>query len=73
MRNLQLRVCESGEVMVNVIVGENDQEKIDALMGSNNVPASLAMTQVAAEAKVPLIALAPYSRCGFRSGRNQRI
>ena len=33
MRNLQLRVCESGEVMVNVIVGENDQEKIDALMG----------------------------------------
>ncbi|MBK6553063.1 MAG: ABC transporter substrate-binding protein [Rhodocyclaceae bacterium] len=33
--------------------------KIDALMGSNNVPASLAMTQVAAEAKVPLIALAP--------------
>ena len=33
MRNLQLRVCESGEVMVNMIVGENDQEKIDALMG----------------------------------------
>lgn len=32
MRNVQLRVCESGEVMVNVIVGENDQEKIDAMM-----------------------------------------
>ncbi len=32
LRNLQLRVCESGEVMVNLIVGEKDQEKIDALM-----------------------------------------
>lgn len=34
-------------------------DKVDALMGSTTVPASLAMTQVAAEVKVPLIALAP--------------
>lgn len=33
LRNVQLRVCNTGEVMVNVIVGEPDQEKINALMG----------------------------------------
>ncbi|HUR65751.1 MAG TPA: 23S rRNA (uracil(1939)-C(5))-methyltransferase RlmD [Chitinophagaceae bacterium] len=32
LRNVQLRVCTTGEVMVNVIVGENDKEKIDALL-----------------------------------------
>jgi 23S rRNA (uracil1939-C5)-methyltransferase len=32
LRNLQLRICTTGEVMVNVILGENDQEKINALL-----------------------------------------
>jgi 23S rRNA (uracil1939-C5)-methyltransferase len=32
LRNVQLRVCNTGEVMVNVIVGEPDMEKINALM-----------------------------------------
>jgi 23S rRNA (uracil1939-C5)-methyltransferase len=32
MRNIQLRICTTGEVMVNVIVGENDVEKITALL-----------------------------------------
>ncbi|MGQ0739264.1 MAG: 23S rRNA (uracil(1939)-C(5))-methyltransferase RlmD [Bacteroidota bacterium] len=32
IRNVQLRTCSTGEVMVNVIVGENDQEKIKQLL-----------------------------------------
>ncbi len=32
IRNVQLRVCSTGEVMVNVIVGENDPEKIKQLL-----------------------------------------
>jgi 23S rRNA (uracil1939-C5)-methyltransferase len=32
LRNLQLRLCRSGELMVNVIVGEDDLNKINALM-----------------------------------------
>jgi len=32
MRTVQLRICRSGEIMVNVVVGEPDQDKIDALM-----------------------------------------
>ncbi len=32
MRNMQLRICTTGEVMVNVIVGEDDKEKINALL-----------------------------------------
>jgi len=32
LRNVQLRVCNSGEVMVNVIVGEPDMDKINALL-----------------------------------------
>lgn len=32
LRNVQLRVCTTGEVMVNVIVGENDPGKINALL-----------------------------------------
>jgi 23S rRNA (uracil1939-C5)-methyltransferase len=32
LRNLQLRICTTGEVMVNVIVAENDKEKIEKLL-----------------------------------------
>jgi 23S rRNA (uracil1939-C5)-methyltransferase len=32
MRNMQLRICTTGEVMVNVIVGEDDTEKITAML-----------------------------------------
>ncbi|HRI17051.1 MAG TPA: ABC transporter substrate-binding protein [Burkholderiaceae bacterium] len=35
------------------------EDKVDALMGSTGVPSALAMTQVAVEAKTPLIALTP--------------
>jgi len=32
LRNVQLRVCTTGEVMVNVIVGENDKNKTEGLL-----------------------------------------
>jgi 23S rRNA (uracil1939-C5)-methyltransferase len=32
LRNLQIRLCRTGELMVNVIVGEDDAQKIEALM-----------------------------------------
>ena len=32
LRNLQLRICETGEWMANMVVGENDEEKIGKLM-----------------------------------------
>jgi len=32
LRNVQLRVCDTGEVMVNVIVGENEKKKIEGLL-----------------------------------------
>lgn len=32
LRNVQLRICETGEVMANVIVGENDEAKIRGLL-----------------------------------------
>lgn len=32
LRNVQLRICTTGEVMVNVIVGENDKEKTEGLL-----------------------------------------
>jgi branched-chain amino acid transport system substrate-binding protein len=35
------------------------EDKVDALMGSTGVPSAAAMTQVAAEAKTPLVALTP--------------
>ena len=35
------------------------EDKVDAIMGSNGVPSAVAMTQVAAEAKTPMIALTP--------------
>ena len=35
------------------------EDKVDAIMGSNGVPSAAAMTQVAAEAKTPMIALTP--------------
>ena len=35
------------------------EDKVDAMMGSTGVPSALAMSQVAAEAKTPLIALTP--------------
>jgi 23S rRNA (uracil1939-C5)-methyltransferase len=40
LRNLQLRVCDTGEVMVNVIVGENDMQKINPLLQhvQQNIP-----------------------------------
>ena len=36
-----------------------EEEKVDVLMGSSGVPASLAIAQVGKEAKVPMIALSP--------------
>lgn len=38
-----------------------EEEKVDILMGSSGVPASIAMAQVAREAKVPMIGLSPIS------------
>ena len=40
LRNVQLRICTTGEVMVNVIVGENDKEKIEKLLEhlQQNIP-----------------------------------
>ena len=35
------------------------EDKVDAMMGSNGVPSAVAMAQVAAESKTPLIALTP--------------
>ncbi len=32
MRNIQIRICTTGEVMVNLIVGEDNPEKINALL-----------------------------------------
>lgn len=32
LRNLQLRICDTGEMMANLIVGENDKEKIELLL-----------------------------------------
>jgi 23S rRNA (uracil1939-C5)-methyltransferase len=32
LRNVQMRVCDTGEVMVNVIVGDNDKRKIEGLL-----------------------------------------
>ena len=36
-----------------------EEDKVDVLMGASGVPASLAMAQVAKEAKVPMVALSP--------------
>ena len=38
-----------------------EEEKVDLLMGTSGVPATLAMAQVGREAKVPMIGLAPLS------------
>ena len=35
------------------------EDKVDVMMGSNGVPSAVAMTQVAAETKTPMIALTP--------------
>src|SRR5512140_1095457 len=35
------------------------EDKVDAMMGSTGVPSAMAMAQVAAEGKTPLIALTP--------------
>ena len=35
------------------------EDKVDALMGSNGVPSGVAMAQVAAEAKTPMVSLTP--------------
>jgi branched-chain amino acid transport system substrate-binding protein len=35
------------------------EDKVDAMMGSTGVPSALAMTQVAAESKTPLVSLTP--------------
>ena len=35
------------------------EDKVDAMMGSNGVPSAVAMVQVAAESKTPMIALTP--------------
>ena len=32
MRTVQMRICRTGEIMVNVVVGEDDMEKINLLM-----------------------------------------
>jgi branched-chain amino acid transport system substrate-binding protein len=38
------------------------EDKVDALMGSNGVPSAVAMAQVAAETKTPMVALTPLPR-----------
>ncbi len=40
LRNVQLRVCTTGDTMVNLVVGENDEEKIKGLLEylMQNVP-----------------------------------
>lgn len=35
------------------------EDKVDAMMGSNGVPSAVAMSQVAAESKTPMVALTP--------------
>ena len=37
-----------------------DADKVDAIIGSTTVPTSLAVAEVAGEAKIPQIALAPF-------------
>jgi 23S rRNA (uracil1939-C5)-methyltransferase len=32
LRNMQVRICTTGEIMVNIVVAENDREKIGKLM-----------------------------------------
>ncbi|MEI2737812.1 MAG: hypothetical protein V9F01_03395 [Chitinophagaceae bacterium] len=32
LRTMQVRLCTTGELMVNIVVGENDEEKIKMLM-----------------------------------------
>ena len=32
LRTMQVRLCETGELMVNIVVGENDDQKIQSLM-----------------------------------------
>jgi 23S rRNA (uracil1939-C5)-methyltransferase len=32
MRNMQVRICTTGEIMVNIVVAENDSDKIELLM-----------------------------------------
>jgi 23S rRNA (uracil1939-C5)-methyltransferase len=32
LRNVQLRICDTGEIMVNLIVGEDDKEKTEGVM-----------------------------------------
>jgi 23S rRNA (uracil1939-C5)-methyltransferase len=32
MRNVMLRICTTGEIMVNVVVGEDDPERIDGML-----------------------------------------
>ena len=32
MRNMQVRICTTGEIMVNIVVAENDRDKIELLM-----------------------------------------
>jgi 23S rRNA (uracil-5-)-methyltransferase RumA len=32
LRNLQVRICSTGEIMVNVVFGKNDEEKINTLL-----------------------------------------
>jgi len=32
LRTMQVRLCETGELMVNIVFGENDEEKIKALL-----------------------------------------
>ena len=38
------------------------EDKVDAMMGSNGVPSAMAMIQVAAESKTPMIALTPVGK-----------
>ena len=63
-RKVQLIVLDDGSDPTNA--GRNarklvDEEKVDALMGSSGVPATIAISQVGRESKTPMIGLSPIS------------
>ena len=63
-RKIQLVVLDDGSDPT--AAGRNarklvEEEKVDILMGTSGVPASVAMAQVGREAKVPMIGLSPLS------------
>jgi len=63
-RKVQLIVLDDGSDPTNA--GRNarklvEEEKVDVLMGSSGVPATIAISQVGRESKTPMIGLSPIS------------